>query len=67
MVTENVGDYRPLAAAALQHGHSHCGLVRTSNHRFPRHDPGTLRRLVTALDRLLSSATVVANLEHWLS
>jgi len=67
IVIENVVDYRPLAARGLQQGRSHFGLVFTSNHRFPRHDPRTAGRLITALDELLSSGLEAANLEHWLS
>src|SRR5436305_645361 len=55
IVTENVVDYRPLAAQALQAGGSHAGLVFTTNRSFPRHDPRIVGHLVTALDALLSA------------
>lgn len=67
IVTENVPDYRALAAYTLQQGRSHAGLIFTSNRRFPRHDPRTAGRLVTALDELLSRGPPVTDLEHWLS
>jgi len=66
VVTENVGDYRVLAAHALQQRRSHAGLIFTSNRRFPRHDQRTLGLIVTALDRLLASRTDLTNEEHWL-
>ncbi len=67
IVTENVGDYRPLAAQALQDGRSHAGLIFTSNRRYPRHDPRTAGRMVTVLDTLLSEGLGLANREHWLA
>jgi hypothetical protein len=67
IVTENVVDYRPLATYALQRGGAHCGLVLTTNRRFPRHDLQTAGRLVNALDALLSTGLDLTNLEHWLA
>lgn len=67
IVTENVGDFRRLAADAIQQGQSYPGLVLTTNRRFLRHDPRTAGRLVTALDHLLSAGLDVASREHWLS
>jgi predicted nuclease of predicted toxin-antitoxin system len=67
VVTENVIDYRPLATDVLQRGGSHVGVIFTSNHRFPRHDPRTVGRLVTALDQLLTNAVESTSMEHWLS
>lgn len=63
MVTENVIDYRPLAAEAIARGGSHL----TSNRRFPRHDPRTAGRVVTALRSLLSSDVELRDREYWLS
>src|SRR5437762_13027670 len=54
VVTENVSDYRPLAAYWIEQGRTHAGLILTSNRRFPRHDPRTTGRLVASLDELLS-------------
>lgn len=67
IVTENVVDYRPLAAYELQVGRPHSGLVFTSNRRYPRGDPRTVGRLVSALDLLLSDDPALSGLEHWLS
>ncbi len=67
VVTENVIDYRPLAAVAISRGGSHCGLILTSNRRFPRHDPRTAGRLVTALHELLSRGLDLRDREYWVS
>jgi len=68
IVTENVADFRPLAAACLREGRSHTGLILTSNQRHPRHDVGTFGRLVDALDSLLAvhGQDSDLNREHWL-
>lgn len=66
IVTENVADFRPLAAYALQQGRSHSGLIFTSNRRFPRHDRRIAGRLVSALEELLSEGPEATNLEYWL-
>jgi uncharacterized protein DUF5615 len=52
IVTENVGDYRPLLAQAARSGTSNYGLVCVSPRRFPR-SRNTIGRLVAALDALL--------------
>jgi hypothetical protein len=67
IVTENVGDYRVLAAHGLRHGTLHAGLIFTSNRRFPRRDRRTTGLIVTALDALLVSQADLTNQEHWLS
>lgn len=67
VVTENVVDYRPLAAQALGRGVMHPGIILTTNRRFPRNDPGTIGRLITALDELLMAEYPLANMEYWLS
>ena len=67
VVTENVGDYRPLAAEASRAGRPCPGLIFTSNRQFPRHDPRTLGRMVTALAGLLPQDRELTSLEHWLS
>lgn len=65
IVTENVLDYRPLAAAAARAGRTNPGLILTSNRAFPRASRRTVGRLVLALDTLLSTGEAVAG-EHWL-
>jgi predicted nuclease of predicted toxin-antitoxin system len=67
IVTENAGDFRPLASFQVEHGSSHAGLILTSNHRFPRNDPRTIGRLVSALIGLLSDVGELVNAEHWLT
>jgi len=56
LVTENVPDFRRLDADALARGEKHTTLVFTTNRQFPRGEPGTLGRLVEALDALLTDA-----------
>jgi predicted nuclease of predicted toxin-antitoxin system len=66
IVTENAGDFRALANAALQRGESHAGLILTSNRQFSRHDPRTLGRIVTALNDVLHTHATLSDSEHWL-
>jgi hypothetical protein len=66
IVTENVIDYRPLAAHDIQRGGSYAGLIFTTSRRFPRHDVRTAGRLVRALDELLVEIPDRQNQEHWL-
>lgn len=54
LVTENVPDFRRLEADALARGEQLPALVFTANRQFPRGDPATVGRLVTALDVLLA-------------
>lgn len=65
IVTENVLDYRPLAATVAKAGRTHPGLIFTSNRAFPRARRQTAGRLVLALDALLSTGEGIAG-EHWL-
>lgn len=70
IVTEDVGDFRPLLACALQAGEPTFGLVCVSPRRFPR-KLTQLGRLVTALDTLLhdcphDDAALTAGGEIWL-
>jgi len=66
IVTENVSDFRPLASFELQQGRSCPGLIFMTNRRFPRNDPRTAGRLVTALNDLLSTTLGPADPETWL-
>ena len=54
LVTENIPDIRILEAAALARGETPPRLVFTTNRHFPRGHPGTIGRLVVALDELLN-------------
>ena len=65
IVTENVVDYRPLAADAMRAGRPHPGLIFTSNRAYPRANRRTAGRLVAALDHLLSTREAIET-EHWL-
>lgn len=65
IVTENVVDYRPLAAAAMRAGRDSPALIYTSNRAYPRANRRTAGRLVAALDALLSTRGAVES-EHWL-
>ena len=67
IVTENVVDYRPLAAAALRAGGTHCGVIFRRNRSYPRSDARTIGRLVAAVDALLASELDLGGREHWLS
>jgi hypothetical protein len=52
IVTEDVGDYRPLLASAMRRGERTFGLLCVNPRRFPRRR-GELSRLVAALDAFL--------------
>lgn len=55
LVSENVQDFRRLEAAALARAQPSARLIFTTNRQFPRGDPATIGRLVTALDALLAA------------
>lgn len=55
LVTENVQDFRRIEADALARAQPMARLIFTTDRRFPRGDPATLGRLVTALDALLAA------------
>ena len=65
IVTENVVDYRPLAADAMRTGRPHPVLIFTSNRAYPRASRRTAGRLVRALDALLTTREAISG-EHWL-
>ncbi len=65
IVTENVVDYRPLAADAVRAGRAHPALIFTSNRAYPRASRRTAGRLVSALDSLLTTRDTIES-EHWL-
>ena len=67
VVTENVPDYRPLAAELLRGGGSHHGLIFTSDRTFPRGEDRTAGRLVSALGQLLDAGGDLVDREHWLA
>jgi predicted nuclease of predicted toxin-antitoxin system len=53
LVTENVQDFRRIETDALARAQPVARLIFTSDGQFPRGDPATIGRLVTALDALL--------------
>ncbi len=65
IVTENVVDYRPLAADAMRVGRACPAIIYTSNRAYPRANRRTAGRLVAALDALLATRDAIES-EHWL-
>ena len=55
LVSENVGDFRRIETDALARAGPAARLIFTTDRQFPRGDPGTLGRLVVALDALLAT------------
>jgi hypothetical protein len=53
LVTENVSDFIPLEAAALAEGRPVPRMILTTDRQFPRGQPRTFGRLVTAIDALM--------------
>jgi hypothetical protein len=66
IVTENAPDFRRIVMKHLLRGQSHAGLIYTTDRQFPRNDPRTLGRMVTALNTLLSTHTQLDDIEYWL-
>ena len=65
IVTENVVDYRPLAATAMRAGRAYPALTFTSNRAYPRANRRTAGRVVAALDALLTARDAIEG-EYWL-
>ena len=55
LVSENVQDFRRLDADALAREQPRPRLIFTTDCQFPRSEPATIGRLVTALDALLAA------------
>jgi hypothetical protein len=68
VVTEDIADLSVIADDYDQRGQVHYGLVFVDRGRFPRASPGTIGRMVTALDRLLNEHLddTPTSLRHWL-
>jgi hypothetical protein len=68
VVTENIGDFSPLAHSADQRGIHHYGLVLVDPVKYPRGNRRTIGRLVRQLDRLLNDhpGDEATGLRHWL-
>ena len=60
LVSENVQDFRRIEANALAHAQPVARLIFTTDRQFPRGDPATLGRLVSALDALLAASPDLA-------
>jgi predicted nuclease of predicted toxin-antitoxin system len=60
LVTENVQDFRCIETDALACAQPAARLIFTTNRQFPRGDPATIGRLVTALDALLAAEPELA-------
>lgn len=65
IVTENIKDFRTLAATAIRAGRDHPPLILTSGKAWPRADRRMIGRLVEALDALLVANDAIEG-EHWL-
>jgi len=55
LVTENVQDFRRIETDALARAQPAAGLIFTTDRPFPRGDPATIGRLITALDALVAA------------
>jgi hypothetical protein len=68
VVTEDIADLSVIADDYDQRGQVHYGLLLVDRGRFPRASPGTIGRMVTALDRLLGEHPddTPTSLRRWL-
>ncbi|MGO9247852.1 MAG: DUF5615 family PIN-like protein [Solirubrobacteraceae bacterium] len=68
VVTENIRDFSDIATDYDQRGQVYYGLVLLDRGRYPRASPGTIGRMVTALDRLLGEhpEETPTSMRHWL-
>ncbi len=62
IVTENIDDFRVLAAANV----AHAGLILCPFGAFPHSGSRRIGQYVTALDALLTAETDMTGREHWL-
>lgn len=60
LVTENVRDFRRIETDALARAQPVARLIFTTDRQFPRGDPATVGRLVTALDASLHAEPELA-------
>ena len=67
VVTENIRDFSGIATDYDQRGQAHFGVVLVDRGRYPRGSPGTIGRMVTALDRLLDEhpEETPTSSRHW--
>jgi Domain of unknown function (DUF5615) len=68
VVSENIADFSVIAGGYDQRGQAHFGLILVPPGGYPRGHPGTVGRMVTALDQLLDEHPEARprSLRHWL-
>ena len=68
VVTENIADFCRIADSRDERGKPHHGLVLAHPVKYPRGDPRTIGRMVTALGKLLDeqASDEPMSLRHWL-
>jgi hypothetical protein len=66
IVTENVDDFRGIAARLREAGQSHPGLVFTTPVLFDRGRSGAIGRIIRALENLIRSEVDLTDQELWL-
>jgi hypothetical protein len=68
VLIENIADFSVIADGYDQRSQAHHGLVLVPPESYPRGRPGTIGRMVTALDQLLGEhpETTPTSLRHWL-
>lgn len=68
VVTEDVADFSVIADDYDLRARSHFGLILVPSGAYPRGSPGTIGRMVTALDRLLDEhpGEAATSIRHWL-
>lgn len=68
VVTENIPDFSVIADDYDQRSRAHHGLILVVPGNYPRDNPRTIGRMVTALEKLLGERpdTTPHSLRHWL-
>jgi Domain of unknown function (DUF5615) len=68
VVTEDIDDFSVIADDYDQRGQAHFGLVLVPPGRYPRGNPRTIGRMVSALQKLLGEhpESTSTSLRHWL-
>jgi len=68
VATENIDDFSAIADSHDRNGQTHHGLILLHPRRYPRGNPRTIGRMVTALEQLLGEhpGTAPTSLRRWL-